>query len=426
MKKIHKYSINIFFKKVVLFVGAILGVVVASTYVYGNDELDQNVKEARLELKRDSKNPLLYEKLGWAFLERYIDSGNKPDGVRAINVFKRFIKLDSGEARAWYGLGVAYYKTGRINKSGENFKKAISIDKNLFQGQVAMGNYYLNKGQFREAAGHYQKAGKIQPKNEYVYTNFAQLYFTMGNYEKSLSFVEKALEINPDNVHSHLVKANVYRYQRKNSLAQEILTQVLDDNLDNSDANFQMAQNYFDMGDYKKAKSVVIEYNSMDETAGNGFELLAHIYKRLGRTDKMKGNIKVAENLYHKKIINGAVEYYGALSWLYSEYDLDKAKALEYAKKYLKLKETAEAYKIMAWAWYKNRGYDKALLACKKAIKINPKLSEHWYRLGMIQKSKQKIGLAKKAFERALTMGTKTFHEEVKGELFKLKSSSGS
>jgi len=248
----------------------------------------------------------------------------------------------------------------------------------------------------------------------------------MGNYEKSLYFVDKALDINSDSVHTNLVKAKVYRYQGKNSQAKAILTLVLDDNIYNKDANLQMAQNYFDMGDYKKAKSTVVNYNTMDETVGDGFELLAHIYKRTGRTEKMKGNIRVAENLYLKKLVDGASEYYGPLSWVHSEYDLDKAKALKYAQKYLKLKETAEAYKIMAWAWFKNRDYEKALLACKKAIKINPKLSEHWYRLGMIQKAKKNTNLAKKAFQRALTMGAKTFHEEVKAELFKLKSSSGS
>ncbi|MGV7221658.1 MAG: tetratricopeptide repeat protein [Nitrospinales bacterium] len=416
-----KTSKNVHLMKTLFFVTMILGAFVICPPVYGKDDLDQKVNEARKELKRDSKNPLLYEKLGWAFLERYMDSGNKSDGVRAVNVFKRFVKLDNGEARAWYGLGVAYYKTGRINKSGENFKKAISIDENLFQGQVAMGNYYLNKGQFREAAGHYQKAGKIQPKNQYVYTNLAQLYLTMGNYEKSLSFAEKALNIDPDNVHTNLVKAGVYRFQGKNDQANEILTQVLDDNSDNTDAILQLAQNYFDMGDYKKAKSSVVNYNTLDETSGNGFELLGLIYKRTGRIEKMKGNIKVAETLYYQKVVDGAVENYGALSWLNSEYNLDKTKALKYAQKYLILKETAEAYKIMAWAWFKNRDYDKALLACKKALKINPRLSEHWYRMGMIQKAKNNLILAKRAFQKALTMGAKTYHEEVKAELFKLK-----
>jgi tetratricopeptide (TPR) repeat protein len=414
-------ALNLSSIKTSIFVFAIIGGVFLFTPAYGVDDLDKKVNEARRELKKDSRNPQLYEKLGWAFLNRYMDSGRKSDGVRAINVFKKFIKLDSDKATAWYGLGVAYFKTGQINKSGESFKKALSIDDNLFQVQIAMGNYYLNKGQFREAAGHYQKAGRIQPKNQYVYTNFAQLYFTMGNYEKSLSFAEKALDINPESSHTNIVRANVYRFQGKNFRAKEILTQVLDENPDDNDANLQMAQNYFDMGDYKNAKELVVEYNSLDETAGDGFELLAHIYKRTGRTAKMKGNIRVAEELYNKKLIDGAVEYYGDLSWLLSEYDIDRSKALEYAQKYLKLKETAEAYKIMAWAWFKNRDYDKALLACKKAIKINPKLSEYWYRLGMIQKSKSKIGLAKKAFKRALTMGPKTFHDEVKAELFKLK-----
>ena len=150
-------------------------------------------------------------------------------------------------------------------------------------------------------------------------------------------------------------------------------------------------------------------------------ELLANIYKKTGRVSKAKGNIRVAEDLYHTRLVDGAVEYYGALSWLNSEYSLDKARALVYARKYLRLKATAEAFKILSWAFYKNNKLEKALRAGKRAVKLNPRLAEHWYRLGVIQKKLNNIAEAKKSFRRALTMGPKTYHEEVKAELFAFK-----
>ena len=407
--------------KYALIVAAFAWGLVPTAPVFGEDDWDAKVQEARRQLKRDSKNPLLYEKLGWAYLERYMHAGKKSDGVRAINVFKRFVKIDSKEASAWYGLGVAYYKTGQTGKSGEYFKKAITLDAELFQGQVAMGNYYLNKGMFRKAASHYQKAGKIQPKNDFVYTNLAQLYLTMGNYKKSLFFADKALDINPNNVHTNLVKARVFRYQGKNQKTGKILKRVLKENSESSDIILEMAQNYYDTGDYKRAKSFALKHNTVNETSGNGFELLANIYKRTGRISKMKGNISVAENLYHRKLVEGAVEFYGALSWLNSEHSLDNARALEYARKYVELKETAEALKILAWALYKNEEFEEALQSCKRAVKLNPWLAEHWYRLGMVQKKLNNTAQAKKAFRKALTMGPKTYHEETKAELFALK-----
>ena len=408
-------------KKYALIISAIALALVSFAPAYGEDDLDAKVQEAHNQIKKDSKNPLMYEKLGWAYLERYMQSSNKSDGIRAINVFKRYVKLDSKQARAWYGLGVAYYKTGRINKSEENFRKAIALDENLFQGQVAMGNYYLNKGMFKKAAGHYQKAGKIEPKNQFVYINLAQLYLTMGNYKKSLFFTDKALDIDPKYVHANLIKARVFRFQGKNEKTTKILKQILVDNPQSPDTILEMAQNYFDSGNYNRAKSYALKYNTLELTEGNGFELLANIYKRTGRKAKVKGNIRVAEDLYQIKLVEGAAEFYGALSWLNSEYSLDKAKSLEYARKYLQLKETAEAFKILAWAFFKNNQFKKALLASKMAVKRNPRLAEHWYRLGMVQKKLNNLPLAKKAFRKALTMGPKTYHEEVKAELFALK-----
>ena len=407
--------------KYALIVAAFAWGLVPTAPVFGEDIWDEKVQEARRQLKRDSKNPLLYEKLGWAYLERYMRTGNKSDGVRAINVFKRFVKIDDKEASAWYGLGVAYYKTGQTGKSGEYFNKAIELDGELFQGQVAMGNYYLNKGMFRKAASHYQKAGAIQPKNQFVYTNLAQLYLAMGNYKKSIYFADKALDIDPNNVHSNLVKARVFRFRGQNQKTGQILKRVLKENSRNSEVIIEIAQNYYDTGDYKRAKSFALRHNTINETSGNGFELLANIYKRTGRISKMKGNISVAEDLYHKKLVAGAVEFYGALSWLNSEYSLDKARALEYAWKYIKLKETAGSLKILAWALYKNEEFKEALQACKRAVKLNPWLAEHWYRLGMIQKKLNNTVQAKKAFRKALTMGPKTYHEETKAELFALK-----
>ena len=77
--------------------------------------------------------------------------------------------------------------------------------------------------------------------------------------------------------------------------------------------------------------------------------------------------------------------------------------------------------KILAWALYKNNEFEKALQTCKKAVKLNPRLADYWYRLGMIHKALNNPGQAKKALRRALTLGPKTYHEEAKAELFSLK-----
>lgn len=388
---------------------------------YSQNNLDANVEEARGKVRKDPRNPFNYETLGWAYLQRFMEEGNQADANRAIKVFRKYTKLDPKEPHSWYGLGVAYYQSGRIEESGENFGKALSLDRDYFQARIAMGNYFLNKGMFREASGHYQKAAKLESNNQFVYANLAQLYLGMGKYRKSLSFVDKALDIDDSNVHSNLIKAKVYRLQGNNEEALSILKKLRKENPRHSAAVLELAMTFYDMGDNKRAKTFAMKHNTLNPSSGRGFELLANIYKRTGRKAKAKGNIKLAENLYYNKLVGGAKDFYGSLSWIYSEFGINPNKSIDYAQKYLKFKQTDDALQIHAWALYKNEEYDKALKSLRKAIDLNSRLSGHWYRLGLIYKALNNIALSKKAFKKSLTMGPNTWHEEAKAELFALQ-----
>lgn len=66
----------------------------------------------------------LYYNLGRIYLQK----GNYPE---AISTFKNGIDFENADARAHFGLGIAYYEIGHEESSLQHFEKAIRLDPSL-------------------------------------------------------------------------------------------------------------------------------------------------------------------------------------------------------------------------------------------------------------------------------------------------------
>lgn len=215
--------------------------------------------------------------------------------------------------------------------------------------------------------------------------------------------------------------ARAYRYlgDLKNSV--KISEKVLNIDPNDAFAYSDLAKAYYDSGNYDKAIFYATKFIELNPTSGWGYELLAKVYKKQGSKQSMNHSLQKAEDLYNKRLAEGSTSYYRSLSWLYSYYDLDPEKALKYAKEYIKLTKRVRAYDTLAWAYYKNHMYKKALESLTKTIDINPNNAHFWYRLGVIYKSAGNLDSALQAFSKALTLGPKTYHGEAKEELSRMK-----
>ncbi|MEE8219654.1 MAG: tetratricopeptide repeat protein, partial [bacterium] len=70
---------------------------------------------------------------------------------KAMEAFKRAVKINPRDAKAHYGLGYIYDEKGMLNEAIGEFKKAIEINPNEGRAHYNLGVIYEKKGMKEEA-----------------------------------------------------------------------------------------------------------------------------------------------------------------------------------------------------------------------------------------------------------------------------------
>ncbi len=93
----------------------------------------------------------------------YLNDDWVEDFQGAADCFTRIIELDAKNYRAWYNLGISYFRLKQTKKSLEAYEQAL----------------------------------KIRPDYEYIYYNIGLLYEILkGDFESAIKYYEEALRLN--------------------------------------------------------------------------------------------------------------------------------------------------------------------------------------------------------------------------------------
>jgi tetratricopeptide (TPR) repeat protein len=95
-------------------------------------------------------------------------------------------------------LGLAYFKSGDLEKGGEYFKRSTEISPYYDSSNGNYGVYCMNTGKFVEAAESFKKAVDLNPYLGSHQSNLAAVYLRIGKPDKSVERYRKAIELQPD------------------------------------------------------------------------------------------------------------------------------------------------------------------------------------------------------------------------------------
>ncbi len=109
-------------------------------------DLENAEKTYETALAIDDENPALLSNFGNVYLSIYPKSKQASHLKRAVELFEKSIGLDSGNAQAHYGLGMAYLGSGNLERAISQWEKVVEIESDYIMAIFNLGRAYLEKG----------------------------------------------------------------------------------------------------------------------------------------------------------------------------------------------------------------------------------------------------------------------------------------
>jgi tetratricopeptide (TPR) repeat protein len=158
--------------------------------------------------------PMAHNNLGCVY-------GELRQWLKAIEEYKRAIKIKPDYADAYRNLGNAYRETGRNNEAIETYKKALRIKPDYAEVDYNLGITYGRLNLWEKAVAIYKEALKIKPNYAEAYCNLGVAYSKLRQYSEAIRACEQAIKIEPNYAMAHYDLGVIYLTVDSNSAMQQ-------------------------------------------------------------------------------------------------------------------------------------------------------------------------------------------------------------
>jgi tetratricopeptide (TPR) repeat protein len=170
-----------------------------------NKDYDLAIRYLQAAIRKDSRNAMLYNKLGLAQLK----AEKMPE---ARSSFQKSAKLNSKFPDPVNNMGALEYMQKRYGPAAKYFKKAVALDETKATFHVNLGATWFAQKKFDRAIAEYSRALELNPnalatsnsgvraqiaspeeRAKYAYM-LAKLYAKRGQYDECMQSLRKAKE----------------------------------------------------------------------------------------------------------------------------------------------------------------------------------------------------------------------------------------
>lgn len=123
--------------------------------------------------------------------------------ARAIEEYRRGIRIDGRNAGLYNNLGVALRESGQLDEAIEAFKAALNIDPKYEKALNNLGVSRYQQGQYAEAIDLFNQALRINPANVESSINTGMIYFLAQRWDEALTAFQQALRYDPRSAEAH-------------------------------------------------------------------------------------------------------------------------------------------------------------------------------------------------------------------------------
>ncbi len=174
-------------------------------------------------VKLDAGNAIIWEDLGYAYLEQqnwpaattayqraaalspetaspHIFLGmihqRKNELAEAVAEFQQAVTLDPKNTHAHAGLGQTFTLQTNFTAALESYEKALALDSRNAAAWMGIGNVHYQRGRFHQAAGAFENATEIEPKTISTWLGFGNALRVCGEFTNALAAFQKAIKLN--------------------------------------------------------------------------------------------------------------------------------------------------------------------------------------------------------------------------------------
>ncbi|WP_457640270.1 SPOR domain-containing protein [Persephonella sp.] len=224
------------------------------------------------------ENATYYYKIGLS----YLNSGNNSQALYYLN---KAYSINPDDPEILNALGIAYSNVGEYEKAKEFLLKAVEKDPNRAETYTNLGTILAREKQFDRALWYFQKAleNPSYMKKDLVLYNMALIYKQQGNLKLYEEYLKKAISYNSFLLPAYISLGSFYLEQKKYRDALAVYLTAKDKGLVNPQIYLGMGKAYYHLGEYEKAKDVLIKAKKL---ARNNDFLLMEIDRFMRIVDK--------------------------------------------------------------------------------------------------------------------------------------------
>ncbi|HSK74771.1 MAG TPA: tetratricopeptide repeat protein, partial [Pyrinomonadaceae bacterium] len=251
----------------------------------------KNYRNALLAYKRaiekEPNNPDAYYFIAEAHFNL---NDNAEQGISALEAIKRGTKYP-GEA--WFYVGDALQKGGKITEAVEAYQRAITANPKIYGAYNNLSEIYRNQGRLTEAIAIMEKAAGHFPDDGTIYVNLSWYYSLAEKHNDAVRAGQKAIQLAPDNYMAHTNLCRAYNDTKLYTQAIKTCQDALRLNPGDGETNFYLARAY-DLSNkpdeatpfYKKAVTGLVQFTNNNPDYADGYYLLGNAYYADNQRDK--------------------------------------------------------------------------------------------------------------------------------------------
>jgi tetratricopeptide (TPR) repeat protein len=151
-----------------------------------------------LELGVSEGGGYMDEEIGKLF-RRATSAYDQGDYQTGIHLFEQIIEREPDDTRAYYNLGIGYFKLNNFAASIKAFTDAININPRDSLSIQYRGKVYYIMEDFQSCLRDYERVVVLKPADPIAYYNRGLVKGRLNDYSGAIEDFDKVIELDPDN-----------------------------------------------------------------------------------------------------------------------------------------------------------------------------------------------------------------------------------